>query len=325
MLSFFRTNQLLASSLFLLYAAVLHLSAWYVPGNWEPGAYGLFSGYVYGWIGYETTAAHILVILLVILHGITVNVLDFSNKLSRDLTLFPGLFVILLSAFSPAFLQLAPQHLANTFLLFATGSLMQVYRTSKVAIPLFNAGLHLGIAFMFLPAYWVFVIYLFFGLNVLRSFQFRERLMVLSGFFVVVFLSGTVYFLLDRWPEFVDGQLRDLQVFADFGRLPPMGWIHLGILGIFLVIALFQHNQIMQKRIMQAQKKIDLMYWMLLFGGISCFFQAGLDEAHALVIVPALGMLTGMQFVNLENRTAELMHFLLFLLALFVQFRVFFF
>lgn len=322
MLSFFRTNQILASSLLILYAAVLYLSVLYIPYSWEPQGYGLFTDLVYHWIGYQSVGAHVLAMVLVVVQGITANVIDFSNKLSREQTLFPGLFLVLLSALSPIFLHLTPYHLANTFLLFAVVELMHVYRNSKSAGHIYNAGFYLGIAFMFVPAYWVFIFFLFAGLNILRSFEFKERLMVLSGFLTVLILAGTGYFWFDRWPEFVAGQFSELKVFLAFGQISLFGIIHLVVLGIILVVVLLQQSKLQQKRIMQAQKKIDILYWMLLLGGISTFFHSGVDESHAMVIIPALGMLTGMQVATLPKRPAELLHFFLFVTALFFQYRV---
>lgn len=323
MLSFFRTNQLLASSLLLIYAAILHVSAFYVPDTWEPRGYGLFAEWVYNWVGYKTTLAHIIVIFLVLVQGVTVNVIDFSNKLSREQTLFPGVFLVLLTALAPVFLHLTPYHLANTFLLFAVAELMPVYRKSQSASHILNTGFYLGIAFMFVPSYWVFLFFLFTGLNVLRSFDLRERLMVLTGFFTVLFLTGTVYFWLDRWPEFIDRQFGGLRVFLDLGQVSTLGIIHLSVLAFILLVILFQQGQLQQKRIMQAQKKIDILYWLLLFGGITTLIQPEVGEAHALVILPALGMLTGMQVATMQKRTAELLHFFLFVLVLFFQYRVF--
>ena len=306
-----------------MYAAILHLSAWYVPDTWAPTGYGLFAEWVYQWIGYKTGVAHIVVILLVFMQSVTVNVIDFSNKLSREQTLFPGVFVVLLSALAPVFLHLTPYHLANTFLLFAVAELMQVYRKSKSAGHIFNTGLYTGIAFMFVPSYWVFILFLFAGLNVLRSFDIRERLMTLSGFFTVLFLTGTAYFWLDRWPEFLRKQFGELNTFIDFGQISRFGLIQLAVLGFILLITLLRQSQLQQKRVMQAQKKIDILYWMLLLGGVSTLVQPEVEEAHALVIVPTLGMLTGMQVANMDKRPAELLHFFLFILVLFFQYRVF--
>ena len=325
MLSFFRTNQLLASSLLLIYGLVLHWGAFYVPDTWQPAGYGVFGDWTYRWIDPQSVGAHLLVVLLLFIQGTTLNVIDFSNKLSRDLTLFPGVFLILLASMAPAFLHLAPHHFANCFLLFSLAEVMNVYRKTRIADHLFNAGFYIGIASLWVPSYWVFIVFLFFGLNVLRSFSIRERLVVSSGFLVVLFLTGTVYFLFDRLPEFMAHQVRAAFVFLDIGALSFFSWFHLGILGLFLLTALFRYRQIMQKRIMQAQKKIDLFYWVLLFGGISVLVQPAASETHALVIVPALGILTGMQFASMERRTAELMHFFLFVVALFFQWRVLFF
>lgn len=323
MLSFFRTNQLLASSLLIIYAAALHVSAWYVPDNWQPQGYGLFADWIYQWIGAKSNIAHIIAVALVVIQGITVNVIDFSNKLSREQTLFPGVFLVLLSAMSPIFLHLTPYHLANTFLVFALMDLMHVYRKSRSAGHIYNAGLYLGIAFMFVPSYWVFIFFIFAALNVLRGFALRERLMVLSGFFTVLFLTGTTYFWLDRWPEFLAKQFDQIWVFLDFGNISRFGVIHLSVLALILAVTLLQQSRLQQKRVMQSQKKIDVLYWMLLLGGVSTLFHKQVAEAHALVVIPALGMLTGMQVAALPKRTAELLHFFLFVLALFFQYRVF--
>ena len=323
-LSLFRSNQLLVSVLLIFYAGILHLSVWYIPDNWQPEGYGLFMDLLYQVVPPKSNIGHLLVIVLLFIQGVTINMLDFSNKLSRELTLFPGVFLVLLASFYPSFLHLSPAHLANTFILFACYEIFKVYRKSKISDHLFNAGMFVGVAFMFLPSVWVLLFFLFITINVLRSYNLKERLITASGFFVIPFLVGTTYFLTDQWtilmayPYFPDHLLDSRVSFS------LLDWINIGVIGLLVLVAVFQHSQIMQKRIMQAQKKIDVFYWLMVFAGITLFAQADFGADHILLLVPPLGFLTGIQFATMDKRVAELLHLFLFLLALFFQYQVLF-
>jgi len=321
-LAIFRSNQLLFGFLFIFYVALLHGSAFLIPDNWQPFGYGILSSAVYNQIGFKGLYPDLLSALLVFIQGFLVSALALRHKFARDINILPGLFFILVACASPAFLHLSPLHFANFFLILCIGQLLSTYRSSMVSGRIYDTGLLLGLASMFYPCYWVLIFFVFAGLNILRRFDIRERLMVLAGFVTVYILVGTVYFMTDQFDNFYTLQIVRSIHFLDFRTISDdFAFVRLSLLGLLLLLVIFSQGQFMQKRNIQAQKSINLLYWGLLIGGLALVVQGNVQEDAALIIAIPLGMLLSLQFNLMRANIAELLHLILLVIVLFLQYR----
>ncbi len=140
----------------------------------------------------------LLTIVLLSLQAVLINVLVSNHRLASEVSLFPGLFYILIASSLPDFLCFSPIHLANTFLIIALGILMATYKQSSCADLIFNVGLWLGVASLFYPPFLLFLFVGMAGLNVLRAYKIRERLMILAGMADPVFSGRFILFLEQR-------------------------------------------------------------------------------------------------------------------------------
>lgn len=236
MLAFFRTNQLLANIFLLPYVVLLHLHLFIYPGKTTLIDYdqGILSSWIIGWIGQNVMWNNIASVLLLFLQAIMINLLVINNRLSREISLFPGLFYILIASSIPSFLPLSPLIIANTFFIACLISLFSVYKKPIVASTILNAGIWIGLASLAYFSYFSLFILGLIGLNILRAFKIRERLMLLSGVFIPFFLLGVYFFwegqlafYLNRafyfrlnWNEFIMG-LEDFN-YLKIGFFPPM-------------------------------------------------------------------------------------------------------
>ena len=323
MLALFRTNQLLWSVLLLPYAFLLHAGIFAVSGSQPPAHAGVFSQWLYGIIGYQGTLPDILAILLLVMQGIMMNAMNMRHRLGETVNLFPGLFYILVASLLPEFLHLSPLLLANTFYLIAFADLFSVYNQPRSAGYLFNIGLWIGLASLFHFSYIILVFWSFFGLNILRAYDIRERLMVLAGVLVPYLLTGLGYYLNDAFPVFLESQIYQNIGFFDFREM-PFSWTLTSELLLFAVpflIVLFSYGSFLSKRVIQEQKKINILYWGLFFGGLTVCIQAGMGPEQMLILAPSMGFLLSITFVRLKPNWAEFYHFVLLIAALFLQFK----
>lgn len=323
MLSLFRTNQLLWSVLLLLYAGVLHTSVFILDDQWEPGAYGIFSAWIYNWIGYKGLVPDLLTIFLLFVQGALLNGLNLTHRFADRVSLFPGLLFVLAASLIPEFLHLSPLHLANTFYIIALVDLLAIYNNKRSTGHIFNAGLWIAIGSLFYFSYLILLLLAFAALAILRAFDFRERLMVLSGLAVPYLLSGLYFFWTDRWDYFL---LQQFSVNIDWlsfslSEFSPFTHIKLGLFTLLLLVVLSSRSRYVLKRTMQEQKKINILFWGLLLAPLTLLFQANIHLDHLLILSIPLGLLLSINFINMRSNWAELFHFLLFLAALLFQYR----
>jgi len=145
-LGLFRTNQLGANLLLIVYIAIVRLSGFLFPSEWSPSQSGILSQHVYQGVGTTGWLPSLIALLLVLTQAFTINILAARFRISKEVTMIPGVFYILLMSTTPDFLQLTPILLGNTFLIFALMSLFQTYKKSSVAGSIFNTGFWIGIA-----------------------------------------------------------------------------------------------------------------------------------------------------------------------------------
>ena len=296
----------------------------WIDDNWEPSVHGALAHFIYDWIGYKGTWPQVLAGGMLFVQAIIIVYIDFEHKLSRESTLFTGLFLILFSSFSLPLLHLSPNYFANVFLLLGISELLKTYRNTNSSGLIFNAGFFIGLASLFTPAYILFVFWLFAGLNLLRGFNIKERIIVLMGAFSIIFLVGVIHFWSDELNFYLRSQFIEGFSLFDFKTGNYFTYIHLGLIGIILLLTLGFRSGLLTKKVMQEQKKIDIFYWGMLISALVAFVQTGIQENHLLAVIPFIGLFVGMQFSILKRNIAELLHFLLFIMVLFLQYRPFF-
>lgn len=328
MLRFFRTNQLLSSVLLLFYIFILRFSVFTDLFNWDlfnfkwyPSGQGLFSHLVYDWVGWQTTSAHLIAVFLLVVQGFLVNSIVIGNRLSQESNLFPGLFYVLIACFVPDFLYLSPVLIGNTFILIALTELFSTYKVSSCADRIYNVGFWTGIASLFYAPFIFYFILMNAGLNILRAFNIKERLMLLVGMSTPFFLFWLYYFVMDQSAVFWDLQFGANFSFFSFGG-ESTGWegpVKLGLFFLAIIFVILNNGAFMSKRNIQSQKKIGILYWVMISALIGVFFQANLSLEHLIMLALPLGVFLAFTFSSMKKQTAEAIHFLILVIVLALQ------
>ena len=106
-LQLFRTNQILASVLGFSFAFIWHSSVYIHIPVWEPSQSGILMNEISHLIGHSGIGARITVLLLLAIQVALGNQIVNKYRLADASTVFPGIFIILLSCYSPYFLFLS--------------------------------------------------------------------------------------------------------------------------------------------------------------------------------------------------------------------------
>ena len=317
MLSLFRTNQAYAGLLLFIYALVLWLPLFFggdaVPteitgdGIWGTWTVGLFEG--------QPVLAVFATILLVGFQGIQLNAWAARHQLSRVVTQFPGLFMVLTTALVLSFHPFSSFLFANLFMLFGLLSIGRLYKKEEPAVALFNAGAWLGVASLFRPEYLLFIPAFIAGIGILRRIEFTRVLQLITGVAIVYFfLFVTAYF---------KGVLADSISFqfSHFGLLSlqvtsTANLIGLGILALLILGVILGYGSISMMLNIEGSKNTKLLAWMLASGTLILTFSGTVTAANAQVLVVPLGALLGLGLVSMKQSRAEVVHLLLFAAAM---------
>lgn len=326
MLSFFRTNQILASISFLVYIFILRGSTFFLPSqvNLFGKSEGFFSNELLGMLENEGIWSFKIVEFgLLFLQAIYITVLVRKHQLVTDSLLIPGATYILIASAVPSFLGLTSILIANTFLLIAIDYLMGTYRVPNSSGKIFNVGFFIALASLFHFSYIIFLLLAIFGLNYLRAFRISEMLALLLGALVVYFLVSTYYFWQDELDIFWQEQIYNKVAFIDFVKISNNQYIELIIMGLLLLFILLSYSAIVKRQNALFQKKAGILYIIAAISLLSLVFQTNIITYHTGILIVPIGILLGLLFVNISKTASEVVHIVLLIIVLAWQFNPF--
>jgi hypothetical protein len=320
MLTLFRTNQPLANILLLFYLGILRASSFIHPATVAPPPQGILTAWMYAELPPLSMAANIAAFLLVFFQATALNITIARYRVASEVSLLPGVFYCLFCSLMPDFLVLSSVLLANTFVILALFYLFDTYKNSYVAGRIFDAGLWLGVASLFHFSYILFIIWGIIGLGILRGLRGKEFLMFIIGYSVPFFLLSAFCFWHGILPQIGNHFLYNAHFFNFISYDSQTLYVKIGVLALVLLLVLGASTQFFSRRNMTVQKYLSILYWLILFGGLTITFQSGVSLVHFLVVSVPVGVLMSMVFQRINTATAEALHMLFLMVALILQF-----
>lgn len=195
--SFFGSNR--ATVLILLLLPVLVFAS--LAGLYLEIPVNEFGGPLYEWLANSFIEQKWLLIALGTLVNIAtaylinniINVHSFNQKEN----FFPSLVFILLCSVDLSWWFLNPISLGSLFLLLALRRLLRVYRIQEVTGKVFDAGFFMALAVLAFPPFICVVPLIWLSLLQLRTFNFREWLVPISGFLIPIMYLLAYYWYAD--------------------------------------------------------------------------------------------------------------------------------
>jgi hypothetical protein len=310
-LTFFRNNRFLNSLLLFPYVVLLRGIA--IPAGFpgEVASKGMLSQWMVGDAFPSTSLSVIIGILLVYFQALQLNRVVIQNRMTHELTLFPGMMYVLFVSYFPIFNGLSSPLIANTFVLIALESLFSTHKKSGSSGRIFDAGMWLAIAGLFYFGYSVLILFGIVGLTSLRTVKSQEWLQYLIGYATPFGIFAMLDFILH-------GDLTTMaqHLTRNFGSLDlhfgvPGGFLYGGFFVLLLLIALSNFGMFKQRKNIHTQKKVDLLLWLLLLSMCVIFIQSGIDNTDWIVLTIPLACFIAMIIAqSTQFIIYEIVHFL---------------
>ena len=308
----------------VFYIVIIRLSVFLFPMEWAPSQSGILSYHAYDAVGTNGWLSSLTAILLILVQAFLINLLSARFRISKEVTMIPGAFYILMMSTMPDFLKLTPVLLGNTFLILALMNLFQTHKKSSVAGSVFNSGFWIGVASLFYFSNIVFVLLAIAGVATLRALRLSELLMVIIGAIIPYFLAGTMAFLIDNLSIFHHLQIEDNLGFLSFDWQPVwQNYATLGIFGFLSLIAFASFGTYFQKQSIQAQRYIQILYYFIIIATLTVFVQQGIRPSHLMLLAIPLSLLLPLNFLSLKNKNlASTIHIIWVILVLGIQYKI---
>ncbi len=322
MLEFFRRNLFLNSIMLLPYTILVRIESLMHPDQPD---YASDLSPLIAWINeivHSIFTQNLLACGLVFLQAVYINRIVAKHRMGGQITLWPGLLYIILCSIVPQYNYLSAVLIANSFILAAFSDMFKIYKRPFAVKYIFNSGFFISIAAMTYPPYISYLLAGFIGLTIIRSFKAKEMLQYLSGVLVpfILYSSWTFYrsVFQEKMGELIEGKFGFP---SDIIPKDTLGYIFLGLILLPIIIAIFSYGIYSMKKSIQVQKKIDILFWMILSSMIALFISDNLTFDHLLMLTIPLGILLSMNLLRIKSAIfSELIHLAILILIFALNF-----
>jgi hypothetical protein len=263
----------------------------------------------------------ILSTFLIFIQAAIINRLFIRQSMIGEINLFPGLSYILLTALHPSFIGVSSVLLANTALLIALGYLFDVLKKDRQEEIRFMAGWWLAVSGLLYTPYLLLVLFGLLGMSMLKTLKVKDIFQYITGY-ICPFLIGWMVKVI------LTGKLDTniLSVFDNFG-IPRFRNGHgtsdiiaATIFGLLLLFSLLGYSQIIARKNIHAQKKIDTLYALIFFCFPMALFCETIGAPYLMVLMIPFSLFLALVLRMVKHQAvAESIHFILFVAALLTQ------
>ncbi len=322
MLELFKRNHLFNSLLLLPYAfairsVVIALPQARIPGDVFSTWAGDFVRSTQQWGAGE----FILSTFIVFIQAIIINRLFIRQSMIGEINLLPGLSYILLTALHPSFIGMSSVLLANTTLLIALMYLFDILRKEKQEETRFMAGWWLAVSGLLYTPYILLVLFGLIAMSILKTLKIKDIFQYLTGYFSPFLIGWMIRIIATK--ELNPGVTN---IFESFG-IPRFGPLYgipdviaTSILVILFLFSLLGYTQIISRKNIHAQKKIDTLYALVFFCFPMALFPATISVHYVMVWLISFSLFLAILLRLVKHPAiAESFHFILFVAAILAQ------
>ncbi len=326
MLRFYKSNHPLVVMLVLVSVILLHTCAFYKPVTYagefvNPLSIALM--WLLSLIPFnQVLVINVFSVALLFTQALYFNTILDKHKITERGNYLGAYLFILLSCMFQNFLFLSPALVANLFLLIEIDLLFSIYKKENVSSQIFDLGFVISVSSLFYFPSLAFLLFLFFGVLILRPFKIGEWMVLLIGAIVPYFLSAVYFFWFDRLPEFFNNITFRKVMNEEFGFVTNTQVIIISLVVLIAVIwSLMKIQQNYFKALVQIRNYFAVLLLFSLLGFASVFLQSNIRVENFIWLVIPVATAISYSLPMLKKWwIAEIFHLTLLLLILYFQF-----
>lgn len=322
MLEFFKKNHLFNSLLLLPYALILRMVVLIFPQARVPGEiYGNWGKEIILSIQQWGVGSFLLATFLVFLQAAIINRLYIKQSMIGEINLFPGLSYILLTALHPSFIGLSSLLIANTTIMIGLGYLFDILKKERQEENRFMVGWWLGVSGLIYTPYLVLLIFGLISMSILKTLKIKDIFQYLTGYVSPFIISALVQIIVskDPFPSYLHAfDTFGIPQFTSFQNVADI--ITVFIMGLLLAVSLLGYTQLIARKNIHAQKKIDTLYALVFFSVLMALFPLTISVQFLMVLILPFSLFLAILLRLIRYPAiAESIHFILFVAAVISQ------
>jgi hypothetical protein len=182
------------------------------------------------------------------------NKICIQHELSITPSYLPAYFFVLLNSVFVDQFYAGPVIFVNFFMTLSLGSILNLYNSNNTNISIFSASTLAGLSALLNTTYITFFVIVLIGINLFRTFNFKENLSALFGFIMPLYIATMINYLINN--NFLPFHI----FFPDYGTFNNPNWAlysalpSIGLIGFLAVIRMYRNffrNSTKQRRFIQ--------------------------------------------------------------------------
>ena len=327
-LQLFRNNQIFTALLVLIYFLFFGANIWFYANDLTifQNIPSTLSGALSGWLEHPFFNK-IGFSLIVLIQALILNFILNEFKLTKKFSFVPAVCFILFHFTYQDIDSLSPLVIANTFLIWSLYSLFKSYEKRVSLGTVFNIGFGIALACLFYHSYFVFFIWALLSLLIIRSFDLQEFILLILGYITPFFFMGTYHFVNDNLSNWWSNEIAiHYQTLAVFYPMNMQFYLLIALLIVPFILAASNIQGIYFKTTAREKKYIHVLFLMPVIGLLSILFQNNLYSVHYVLFAIPMSCLFSIALLSYKSLiAAEIIHLVVFMLILGIQYQAFFF
>lgn len=266
----------------------------------------LFGGKLLAALGAYPVLSQLLCVLIVLGEAVLLNRVFNKNDFAAKENYLPAFFYIIFTGYTLGLQHFSEVLVANLFVIFFISRLLSIYRQKHVYSEVFDAGMLLGIAFLFYPPVICLLPAVWSALTIIRSFKWREWVIPIVGFSIPLCFAAVYFYWTDQlhflW------ELPGWQQGAGMTTLSESSsisnWISWGLLALLGFVSIYH---VLQSVVSSTVRARNVKMVLLSFAGVCALayvlgtWLPGAESRFQILAVP-LSMLIPFYLVNTRFR-----------------------
>ncbi len=316
MLSLFKTNSIILSVILIPYALLLRSYGLSNKITTDFDNSGLVSDFIYETLNLGQQGSFVVALILLFAQAVLLILITNNHKFSGDSNLFVGVFYVMTGSIGVSYLGLNPALIGNTFLILALMNLFGIFKEKEPSGHHFGAGFWLALAALSYGSLFIFLFFGLFAINVLRAFNIKEMLQLISGYLVPFILFFTYFYAIgDTQDSFLPYLSSSFGIMDLRDEIQAYALVPIGVIFSIFIALIVNYNLLMEKQVMKTKKNINILFLFILFGAMSFVIQADVWLEHFTILAIPFSILLGILFTKMKSTVwKEVWHFLLFLI-----------
>lgn len=211
------------------------------------------------------------------------------------------LYITSASLFMP-FLILSPTLICNFLLILMLDKFLKIGKSPNAIMIMYDVGMIIAVGTLIYFPFIVMLIMLWFTLLLYRSFDWREWISGLVGFFTIFFFVGVYYYWTDSLSTFYRIWLPLANKFPSVFTINYNDYLVLVPVLIMIVLATLQLRENFFRSFISTRKAFQMLFFMFIVSILSFYTKPDFRLYHFLLCVPPGAVLLAYYFSNARKR-----------------------